>query len=52
MATKPPRSDIDESHVRVTRPKKVAVGVPAVLHALQISNDQMGVERSIRRCCG
>lgn len=48
MATKPPRSDIDESRVRVTRPKKVAVGVPAVLHALQISNDQMGVERSIR----
>ena len=48
MATKPPRTDIDESHVRVTRPKKVAVGVPAVLHALQISNDQMGVERSIR----
>ena len=48
MATKPPRADIDETHVRVTRPKKVAVGVPAVLHALQISNDQMGVERSIR----
>ncbi len=48
MATKPPRADIDEARVRVTRPKKVAVGVPAVLHALQISNDQMGVERSIR----
>ncbi|GAA1963121.1 FdhF/YdeP family oxidoreductase [Microbacterium deminutum] len=48
MATKPPRTDIDETRVRVTRPKKVAVGVPAVLHALQISNDQMGVERSIR----
>ena len=48
MATKPPHSDIDETRVRVTRPKKVAVGVPAVLHALQISNDQMGVERSIR----
>ncbi|WP_344065319.1 FdhF/YdeP family oxidoreductase [Microbacterium pumilum] len=48
MATKPPRTDIDEANVRVTRPKKVAVGVPAVLHALQISNDQMGVERSIR----
>lgn len=48
MATQPPREDIDETRVRVTRPKKVSVGVPAVLHALQISNDQMGVERSIR----
>src|SRR3954454_9578093 len=48
MARKPPRTDIDESHVRVTRPKKVAVGVPAVLHALQIANEQMGVDRSIR----
>ena len=41
MATKPPRTDIDETLVRSTRPKKVAVGVPAVLHALQISYDQM-----------
>lgn len=47
MATKPPTSDIDETQVRVTRPKKVAVGVPAVLHALQISYDQMGVKRSV-----
>ncbi|WP_457101188.1 FdhF/YdeP family oxidoreductase [Microbacterium sp. P5_E9] len=46
MARKPPQSDIDESRVRVTGPKKVAVGVPAVLHALQISYDQMGVSRS------
>ncbi|MBD3940175.1 FdhF/YdeP family oxidoreductase [Microbacterium sp. NEAU-LLC] len=46
MATKPPAADIDESLVRVTRPKKVAVGVPAVLHALQIANEQMGVTRS------
>src|SRR6478735_8214722 len=46
MATKPPQSDIDESRVRVTGPKKVAVGVPAVLHALQISYDQMGLSRS------
>ncbi|WP_404434083.1 FdhF/YdeP family oxidoreductase [Microbacterium lacus] len=48
MATKPPTSDIDEADVRVTRPKKVAVGVPAVLHALKIAHDQMGVGRSIQ----
>lgn len=48
MATKPPRDDIDESRVHVTGRKKVAVGVPAVLHALKISNDQMGVARSIQ----
>ncbi|MDX2376837.1 FdhF/YdeP family oxidoreductase [Microbacterium sp. LRZ72] len=48
MATKPPTHDIDESRVRVTEPKKVAVGVPAVLHALQIANEQMGVARSIQ----
>ncbi|MFT4135835.1 FdhF/YdeP family oxidoreductase [Microbacterium sp.] len=48
MASKPPTADIDESRVRVTAPKKVAVGVPAVLHALEIANEQMGVTRSIR----
>ncbi|MFD4959159.1 FdhF/YdeP family oxidoreductase [Microbacterium sp. NPDC058389] len=48
MATKPPAADIDESRVHVTRPKQVAVGVPAVLHALQIANEQMGVARSVQ----
>lgn len=48
MATKPPTSDIDETRVHVTRPKKVAVGMPAVLHALQIANEQMGVARSVQ----
>ena len=48
MATKPPKSDIDETRVRATGPKKVAVGVPAVLHALQIANEQMGVARSVQ----
>ncbi|MET0828235.1 MAG: FdhF/YdeP family oxidoreductase [Microbacterium sp.] len=47
MATKPPSADIDEARVHVTGRKKVAVGVPAVLHALKISNEQMGVKRSI-----
>ena len=48
MATKPPTADIDETRVHVRRPKKVAVGVPAVLHALQIANEQMGVARSVQ----
>ncbi|WP_194396138.1 FdhF/YdeP family oxidoreductase [Microbacterium atlanticum] len=48
MATKPPTADIDESRVHVTRPKKVAVGVPAVLHALEMANEQMGVTRSVQ----
>ncbi|MCW3493379.1 FdhF/YdeP family oxidoreductase [Microbacterium sp. SSM24] len=48
MARKPPTTDIDESRVHVSRPKKVAVGVPAVLHALQIANEQMGVTRSVQ----
>lgn len=46
MARKPPVSDIDESRLRTTGPKKAAAGVPAVLHALQISVDQMGVSRT------
>lgn len=48
MATKPPSADIDETRVRVAKPKRVAVGVPAVLHALQISQEQMGVARSVQ----
>ncbi|NYE19329.1 FdhF/YdeP family oxidoreductase [Microbacterium immunditiarum] len=47
MAKHAPTSDIDETKVHVTGRKKVAVGVPAVLHALQISYDQMGVKRSV-----
>ncbi|MEJ1155004.1 FdhF/YdeP family oxidoreductase [Microbacterium marmarense] len=48
MSTKPPTSDIDETKVRTTAAKKVAVGVPAVLHALKIANEQMGMGRSIQ----
>ncbi|WP_396658589.1 FdhF/YdeP family oxidoreductase [Microbacterium sp.] len=48
MATKAPREDIDESRVRVGDRKKRAVGVPAVLHALQISYEQMGITRSVQ----
>ncbi|QKJ18678.1 FdhF/YdeP family oxidoreductase [Microbacterium hominis] len=48
MATKPPASDIDESLLRVSAPKTHAVGIPAVMHALRISYEQMGVARSIQ----
>ncbi|MCK6065316.1 MULTISPECIES: FdhF/YdeP family oxidoreductase [Microbacterium] len=48
MATKPPTHDIDESDVTVGSRKRKAVGVPAVLHALDIAVDQMGVTRTAR----
>ena len=48
MAKDAPSTDIDEADVRVSGRKKVAVGVPAVLHALQISVDQMGIARSVQ----
>ncbi|KAA9151465.1 FdhF/YdeP family oxidoreductase [Microbacterium lushaniae] len=48
MATKPPTHDIDESDVTVGARKRKAVGVPAVLHALDIAVDQMGVTRTAR----
>lgn len=46
MATKAPKTDIDESRARAGSPKEVAVGVPAVLHALKIAQEQMGVART------
>lgn len=48
MATKAPQDDIDEAKLRVGHPKKVAVGVPAVMHALEIAYQQAGVVRSAR----
>ncbi|KHK98934.1 hypothetical protein LK09_08820 [Microbacterium mangrovi] len=48
MATKAPRTDIDESKLTTSDPKKVAVGVPAVTHALLIAEQQAGVVRSAR----
>ncbi|WP_221584342.1 FdhF/YdeP family oxidoreductase [Microbacterium sp. G2-8] len=48
MVTRPPEHDIDESQVTVGAPKTRAVGVPAVLHALKMSVDQMGVARSVQ----
>lgn len=48
MATKPPTSDIDETRLKVSSPKRVAVGVPGILHALEASYEQMGVSRSVQ----
>ncbi|MBZ4487949.1 FdhF/YdeP family oxidoreductase [Microbacterium sp. cx-55] len=48
MVTKPPQNDIDETALRVSKAKKVAVGVPAVVHALEMSIEQMGAVRSAR----
>lgn len=47
MARKAPTADIDEQKLRITSPADHAVGVPAVLHALQISQEQMGIRRSV-----
>jgi len=46
MARKAPSAGIDEAKVRVGKPKTHAVGVPAVLNALAISQAQMGILRS------
>ncbi len=48
MVTEAPKHDIDETKLHVSHRKKVAVGVPAVMHALQMSVEQMGVARSIQ----
>ncbi|MFT4212215.1 MAG: FdhF/YdeP family oxidoreductase [Microbacterium sp.] len=48
MAMKAPTHDIDEGKLRVGDPKKVAVGIPAVMHALEIAYEQAGVVRSAR----
>lgn len=39
-------ANIDESRVRVGAPKRRAVGVPAVTHAMQIAVEQMGPVRT------
>ncbi|WP_034276880.1 FdhF/YdeP family oxidoreductase [Actinospica robiniae] len=44
--SKPPATDPDESELSVTEPKTWAVGAPAVTHALQIAQRQMGARRT------
>jgi len=48
MARKAPARGIDESRLRVGHPKTHAVGIPAVVNALVIAEQQMGVARSAR----
>ncbi|OJX62883.1 MAG: hypothetical protein BGO95_02040 [Micrococcales bacterium 73-13] len=48
MARKAPARGIDESKLRVGHPKTHAVGIPAVVNALLIADEQMGVVRSAR----
>ena len=52
MAKSAPTADIDESKVRVSSPATEAVGVPAVMHALEMSIEQMGLVRSARTLHG
>ena len=44
--SKPPVQDPDDSELHVGHPKTWAVGAPAVAHALQISQQQMGARRT------
>jgi len=46
MVRKAPSQGIDESKLRVSPPKRHAVGIPAVTNALLIAEQQMGVVRS------
>ena len=46
MATRPPRSDIDETELHTGERKRVAVGAPGVLNSVKIAVEQMGVARS------
>lgn len=44
--SKAPREGIDEAELRISKPKKTAVGIPGIVHAMQISLEQMGPLRS------
>ncbi len=48
MVTRPPVQDVDDSDLEVSPPKRSAAGVPAVLKALKMGVDQMGVVRTAR----
>ncbi len=43
-----PREDIDEGNVEVGHHKEYAAGVPGVYHALKVSYEQMGAQRTAR----
>ncbi|AZS71265.1 hypothetical protein DDE74_10175 [Streptomyces lydicus] len=46
MAGKPPASDPVQDAPQVSEPQHSAVGLPAITHALRISQQQMGVRRT------
>jgi molybdopterin-dependent oxidoreductase alpha subunit len=46
MAGKAPRENIDESQLSVGPVKKAAVGIPGIVHAMEVSLKQMGVVRT------
>ncbi|QXE37404.1 FdhF/YdeP family oxidoreductase [Streptomyces sp. GMY02] len=46
MASKPPAGDPAQDSPRVTAPKHAAAGIPAVVHSLLISHQQMGARRT------
>ncbi|MFE2601155.1 FdhF/YdeP family oxidoreductase [Streptomyces sp. NPDC059396] len=46
MASKPPAGDPVQDSPRVTAPKHAAAGIPAVVHSLLISHQQMGARRT------
>jgi molybdopterin-dependent oxidoreductase alpha subunit len=48
MASKAPREGINEAGLKVGRPKTSSVGVPAVVHALKIAQEQMGPVRAAK----
>jgi molybdopterin-dependent oxidoreductase alpha subunit len=48
MARKAPARGIDESKLKIGQPKHHAVGIPAVVNALLVAEEQMGVARSAR----
>ncbi|MDQ6752758.1 MAG: FdhF/YdeP family oxidoreductase [Actinomycetota bacterium] len=46
MASKAPAEDINEADLKVSSPKRRAVGIPGVAHALEIAVKQMGAVRT------
>ncbi|MFL6108723.1 MAG: FdhF/YdeP family oxidoreductase [Marmoricola sp.] len=46
MTTRAPREDPDDAELEVKPPPRDAAGVPAVAHALQMAQEQMGARRT------
>ena len=46
MAGKAPRENIDETQLSVGRVQKKAVGIPGIMHSMEVSLKQMGVVRT------